>query len=169
MHEICNINIADSLYSRVGISPGEIKLLLKYKVDLRENKRKNKEVNLSSADPRKDLVGFSARKGKRRDQDIRIENDLHREKGLFTDFMDDSIHILLRSDSKGLGLQSGLLLEFAPPLFLKIKAQGLPDQLAFGAVFLIGRSLGLSDELWWKGNSPCLGSTHNAFSLICLT
>jgi hypothetical protein len=77
-------------------------------------------------------------------------DDPHERGGLFTDRMDESIHIFLRPNPERLSLQSCLPLKLPPPLFLEVQAQGLPHQLTLGSVFFLGCTLSLSDKLGGK-------------------
>jgi hypothetical protein len=110
------------------------------------------------------LSRLAPREGQGGDQDIGVKDDPHGMEGLFADRMDELIHIFFRPDPERLSLQGCLSLKFSPLLALKIQAQGLPDQFALGSVFLLGCSLGLSEELRRKRNSPRLGGTHRATS-----
>jgi hypothetical protein len=71
------------------------------------------------------LVGFTAWESKGGDQDVGIQDDPH--EALFASLMDEPIYIILCLDTKGLGADIGMALEFPPASFLEVKAQGLSN------------------------------------------
>lgn len=151
---------SDGVDPRVRLLFGKAKLIPQNTVELGQDKRGDEQVDLPPADARKDLVGLASREGEGGDQDIGVQDDSHGAGGSSADRMDESIHILFRPDPEGLSLQGCLPLEFPPPLFIEVHAQGLPDQLALRSVFFPGPALGLLDKLGGERDRPRLGRSH---------
>lgn len=148
---LCGVNKmgngADGPDPRVGLLFAKAELLPQDTVQLGQDKRRGEQVELPSADAGQDLIRLTPWKGEGRDQDVGVEDDPHEKGGLFTDRMDESIHILLRPNAESLSVQGRLSLELSPPLLFEVEAQGFPDQLTLGSGFFLGAPLSLSDKL----------------------
>jgi hypothetical protein len=164
LNELCHG--ADGTDPSIGLPFGEAELLAQKTVELGQNRRGDEKLDLCSADAIKELVRLAAGKGKSGDQNVGVQDDPHRGGGLLAERMDESVDILFRPDPNGPGLQGSFLLEFPPPVFLKVHTQGLPDQLALGSVLFLGRTLRLSDKLGGKRDGPGFGGTHRVSSDI---
>jgi len=153
---------AHSLDQNGGLLLVEAELLPQNAVELGQDERRDEKVDLPSADTRKDLIRLAPREDKGGDQHACVEDDAHVD--LFSDLMDDSVHIFFGPNPEGLSLQGCLALKLPPTSFLEVEAQGLPDQLTLGSVFFPGGTLSLSEKLWRKGDGPRLGGPHNVTS-----
>jgi len=125
------------------VSTSEVEVMAKF----RQDKLRREKLYFSSAYVGKNFIRLAVRERQSRNQHVGVQNNPHARGGLPAGFMDETIHVLFTSYPQGLGPTGGLALEFLPPAFFEIHAQGLTDQLALGPVFFPRSTLSLASEL----------------------